>query len=50
MGNKHVTALGCIDLSAAFDTVHHGVLIDVLKKKFGVAGTALQWFDTYFNP
>ena len=50
MENQRVTALVCIDLSAAFDTVHHDVLLEVLENKFGVADTALSWFDSYLRP
>ena len=36
MENQSVTALVCIDLLAAFDTVHHGILLDVLQQKMGL--------------
>ena len=39
-----------MDLSAAFDTVDHDVLLDVLKVNFGIQGKALQWFNTYLRP
>ena len=44
-----VVALVLLDMSAAFDTVDHQKLIGVLETRFGVTGTALQWFDSYLS-
>ena len=49
MEDQEVTALVAMDLSAAFNTVDHGILLDVLNKQFGVSGTALMWFDSYLH-
>jgi len=38
-----------LDLSAAFDTVDHELLIEVLKKRFAIGGVALDWFKSYLN-
>ena len=45
-----VTAFIAIDLSAAFDTVDHGILLDVLQYHFGVTGMARKWFESYLSP
>ena len=50
MEQQRVTALVCVDLSAAFDTVDHDVLLQVLRNKFGVSGVALTWFESYLRP
>ena len=50
MERQECLALCAIDLSAAFDTVDHQVLLLVLEKLFGVSPPSLQWFDTYLRP
>ena len=46
---KRVTSLVAIDLSVAFDTVDHDILLPVLEKRFGVQDTCLEWFRSYLN-
>ena len=47
MDNEEVTLLVMLDMSAAFDTIDHNILIDILKNDFGVVDSALQWFRSY---
>jgi len=37
------------DLSSAFDTVNHSILTDVLRRRFGVDGSALSWMAEFLN-
>ena len=37
-----------LDLTAAFDTVDHEILITHLKQWVGIRGLALEWFRLYF--
>ena len=48
--NQSITLLVAIDLSAAFDTVDHTILLDILNNKFGITDKALKWFDSYLHP
>ena len=50
MENKKVTTLMAIDLSAAFNTVEHSILIVVLRERFGITDTVLSWFESYLHP
>ncbi len=46
-GNCAVLLL--LDLSAAFDTVDHCILLNRLKTEVGICDSALDWFESYFT-
>ena len=50
MERKQVTAVIVLNMSAAFDTVDHDLLLDILCKRFDIAETALQWYQSYLRP
>ena len=44
-----VSALCLLDMTAAFDTVDHGLLILRLERQFGHRGVVVQWFCSYLS-
>ena len=50
MENQLVTVIVILDLSAAFDTVDHDLLLDVLRKRFRIVGSARTWYKSYSKP
>ena len=49
MNDGRVTALTLLDLSAAFDTIDHSILLRRLGDWFGVSGKALDWLKSYLT-
>ena len=38
-----------LDLSAAFDTVYHEILLNQLNHRFRICGLAISWFKSYLS-
>ena len=47
--NRRCVILLVLDLSTAFDTVDHDILLKRLRSRFSICGTAREWFRSYLT-
>ena len=50
MERKEVPAVIVLDMSTAFDTIDHNLLLYILHKRYGITDIALQWYWGYLRP
>ena len=46
---NNVTMLCLLDLSAAFDTIDHDILMRRLENVYGITDVALKWIKSYLT-
>lgn len=47
MGNRKMSVIILLDMSKAFDRVHHDILLLKLQAVTGVFNDAILWFESY---
>ncbi len=47
--NQRLTLVFMFDLSVAFDTIDHGLMLQILSERFGVQGDVLKWIQSYIS-
>ena len=50
MERQQMIAIAILDLLAAFDTVDHEILLQILEQSFDFCDKALHWFQNYLIP
>ena len=38
-----------LDIKKAFDSINHGILLNKMKKRFGISSIELKWFESYLS-
>ena len=49
MNKQHITFLVLLDLSSAFDTIDHTILLNRLRTDFGICDSSLSWVQSYLS-
>ena len=47
---QEITVVILLDLSAAFDTIDHDLLLSILEDRYGITDQALKWYQSYLSP
>ncbi len=49
LDKTNAVVLVLLDLSAAFDTIDHAILLKIMAKRCGFKGTLLKWIKSYLS-
>ena len=49
MINRNAAVLGMLDLSTAFDTINHDIMLERLTISHGLDATVIKWFESHLR-
>ena len=49
VGNGKGIGTKLLNLSVAFDTVDHRIILDRIQFDFGISGSAVNWIESYLS-
>ena len=49
MDNGKLNGVVFLDIKKAFDSINHGILLNKMKKRFGISSIELKWFESYLS-
>ena len=49
MDNQEITFFILLDLTAAFDTIHQILMMNILENDFGIVGVVKRWFRSFLD-
>ena len=49
MDNGKLNRVIFLDIKKAFDSINHGILLNKMKKRFGISSIELKWFESYLS-
>ena len=49
MDNGKLNGVIFLDIKKAFDSINHGILLNKMKKRFGISSIELKWFESYLS-
>ena len=38
-----------LDIKKPFDSINHGILLNKMKKRFGISSIPVKWFESYLS-
>ena len=49
MDNGKLNGVVFLGIKKAFDSINHGILLNKMKKRFGISSIELKWFESYLS-